>query len=79
MGRAPLDTHHHPRSPFPLHPSHVIQDPVVLSTKQKAQEIKKQSSLAQILVVQSLGMIKASKAGAGAPEVSSRAGWHKQP
>lgn len=78
-GVAPLDTHHHPRSPFPLHPSHVIQAPLVLSTKQKAQEIKKQSSISQTLAVRSLGMIKAGEAGAGPPEVSSRAGWHKQP
>ena len=52
---------------------------MVLSAKQKAQEIKKQSSLAQTLAVQSLGMIKADEAGAGPPEVSSRTGQHKQP
>ena len=52
---------------------------MVLFAKQKAQEIKKQSSLAQTLAVQSLGMIKADEAGAGPPEVSSRTGQHKQP
>ena len=57
----------------------MIQAPMVLSTKQKAQEIKKQSSLAQTLAVRSLGMIKADEAGAGPPEASSRTGHHKQP